>query len=168
MDVTYRQLNRKDEPELRKLVDIVHAGLKDEQYFFKYNDQEYNDMWIKDFVIGAFHPMDGLVGFNLLVIDKECCEMDGVMILPKYRGSKIMLEMSMLLIKHALKIGAKEIITKIHPENTDAVHMPPKIGFVPVGGLQEIKGDRQVLERYVLFKLNLDSNEKIKRFFDKH
>ena len=133
MNITYRQLNRADENDMRKLVDIVHAGLEDDQFFFKYNDQEYNDMWTKDFVIGAFDLADGLVGFNLLVIEKDYCDMDGIMILPRYRNTRIMQEMCKHLIEHAIKIGAKKIIAKIHPDNKNIINSPEKAGFVSLG-----------------------------------
>jgi len=133
MDIKYRQLGPADESQFRELVDIVHAGLENEQFFFKYTDQEYDDMLTRHFVIGAFDAKDRLVGFNVMLLEKEYCEMDGIMLLSEYRGARgIAIKMYEKCIAHATKIGAKKIIAKIHPDNKNIIRSPEKAGFVPI------------------------------------
>lgn len=152
--ITYRKLTKNDESELRKIVDIVHATLEDDEFFFKYTDEEYNYMWTRDFVIGAFHSNDGLIGFNLLVIYKDFCDLDGVMVLPKYRNEGIAMEMNNLLIQHAKKIGAKKIIVKIHPNNKASIGFPSKMGFKPRNKNAEITPEGHLRK---IFELNIQN-----------
>jgi ribosomal protein S18 acetylase RimI-like enzyme len=119
MDMSCRQLLKTDEPALRALVGTVHAGLKDSAYFYKYTDAEYADMWRKDYVIDVFDNITKLIGFSLLVIEPEFCDMDGVMVLSEYRRRGIATDMNNRLIEHAKKIKSPKITICIHPENQE-------------------------------------------------
>ncbi|MCL2339061.1 MAG: GNAT family N-acetyltransferase [Proteobacteria bacterium] len=72
-----------------------------------------------------------MIGFGVMLITPDHCEMDGAMVLPEYRNQGIQTRMNELRIAHARQIGAKKIIVKIHPECVASIRACEKVGFVP-------------------------------------
>ena len=128
MAITYKQLDWSHKPEWQKMTEAICAGLENKDIFYPYSEEEYEIMLNKGFVIGAFEG-GALIGFNVLLIKEDYCELDGVMVLQEYRRQGLQKKMDEICVNHAKKIGAKKIIVKIHPDNFSNVACE-EIGFV--------------------------------------
>lgn len=101
-NLTYKEIEKKDEKQLRDLIKIILEGLENPQFFIPYEDWELEQLYDKSYapLHGAYDD-EKLVGMAQLYIRQEflqeyidilglngykVCELGGNLVLPEYRG----------------------------------------------------------------------------------
>lgn len=144
-NLIYKEIEKKDEKQLRELIDIVIKGLPNPKYFISYEEWELEAMFDKTYapLYGAYDG-EKLVGMSQLYVKEEfleeyinildlnghkVCEIGGNLVLPEYRGQGIIYELMKLLVKLAKDMGFEYIISMAHPDNIASKKSLMKIGL---------------------------------------
>ena len=105
-DLIYKEIEKKDEKQLRNLIKTVLGGLENPQFFIPYADWELEQLYDKSYApLHGAYDGDKLVGMAQLYIRQDflqeyidildlngykVCELGGNLVLPEYRGNGIM------------------------------------------------------------------------------
>ena len=129
-DLVFKKIEKNDEKQLRKLIDKVLDNLENPNFFIKFEEWELESMYDESYALlhGAY---DGnkLVGMSQLYVkqdllkeyiyilglnDYKVCEFGGNLVLPEYRGRRIMKNLVKVQIELAKQMGFDYIIWMTH------------------------------------------------------
>ena len=144
-DLIYKEIEKKDEKQLRDLIKIVLGGLENSQFFIPYADWELEQLYDKSYApLHGAYDGEKLVGMAQLYIREDfleeyinllglkgykVCELGGNLVLPEYRGQGIMYELIKLQAKLAKDMEFDYIISMAHPENIGSKKTLMKLGL---------------------------------------
>lgn len=144
-NLTYKEIEKKDEKQLRDLIKIVLEGLENPQFFIPYEDWELEQLYDKSYApLHGAYDGEKLVGMAQLYIRQDflqeyidilglngykVCELGGNLVLPEYRGQGIMYELIKLQANLAKDMGFDYIISMAHPDNIGSKKSLMKLGL---------------------------------------
>lgn len=132
-NIVYKKIGKKDENQLRNLIDIVLRKLERPEFFIPFTETEIVDMFDenKTVIYGAYDN-EKLVGTAQIYLDEEyvkdikkmlsienakALELGGYLVLSNYRNQGIMKNLQNKLIIEAKTRNFKHIIITAHPDN---------------------------------------------------
>ena len=132
-NLTYKEINKEDEKQLRDLIKIVLDGLENPQFFIPYEKWELEQIFDKSYApLHGAYDGEKLVGMAQLYVKEDflkeykeilglqsfrVCELGGNLVLPEYRGKGIMYALIKLQAELAKDMGFDYVISMAHPEN---------------------------------------------------
>lgn len=141
----FKEIEKKDEKQLRNLIKTVLEGLENPQFFIPYADWELEELYDKTYApLHGAYDGEKLVGMAQLYIREDflkeyidilglngykVCELGGNLVLPEYRGQGIMYELINLQSKLAKNMGFDYIISMAHPDNIGSKKALMKLGL---------------------------------------
>ena len=144
-DLIFKEIEKKDEEQLRSLIKIVLGGLENPAYFIPYADWELEQLYDKSYApLHGAYDGDKLVGMAQLYIRQDflqeyidkmgltgykVCELGGNLVLPEYRGKGIMYELIKIQAELAKEMGFDYIISMAHPDNIGSKKTLMKLGL---------------------------------------
>lgn len=144
-DIVLKEIEKKDEKQLRSLIKTVLANLENSQYFIPYADWELEQLYDKSYApLHGAYDGEKLVGMAQLYIRQDflqeyidilslngykVCELGGNLVLPEYRGRGIMYELIKLQTALAKKMGFDYVISMAHPDNIGSKKALEKLGL---------------------------------------
>jgi len=144
-ELEYRKIDKKDEQQVRDLINIVLGGLERKEYFIPYEEWELNSLFDENYApLHGAYDGNKLVGMAQLYVDQEMlkefkevlgiaeykvCELGGDLVLPEYRGRGIMGSLIKMQYELARKLGYDYIISMAHPDNTGSLKALQKVGL---------------------------------------
>lgn len=144
-NLIFKEIEKKDEKQLRDLIKIVLEGLENPQFFIPYEEWELEQLYDKTYApLHGAYDGDKLVGMAQLYIREDfleeyinvlglkgyrVCELGGNLVLPEYRGQGIMYELIKIQAKLAKDMGFDHIISMAHPDNIGSKKGLMKLGL---------------------------------------
>ena len=144
-DLVFKEIEKKDEKQLRELIKIVLDNLENPKYFIPYAEWELEQLYDKTYApLHGAYDGDKLVGMAQLYIRQDflaeyidvlglngnkVCELGGNLVLPEYRGRGIMYELIKLQTNLAKEMGFDYIISMAHPDNIGSKKALEKLGL---------------------------------------
>lgn len=144
-NLVFKEIEKKDEKQLRELIKTVLDGLENPQFFIPYADWELEQLYDKTYApLHGAYDGDKLVGMAQLYIRQDflaeyidvlglngykVCELGGNLVLPEYRGQGIMYELIRLQAKLAKEMGFDYLISMAHPDNEGSKRSLMKLGL---------------------------------------
>lgn len=141
----FKEIEKKDEQQLRNLIKTVLDGLDNPKYFIPYADWELEQLYDKTYApLHGAYDGEKLVGMAQLYIrqdflqeyidilglnDFKVCELGGNLVLPEYRGQGIMYDLIKLQADLAKDMGFDYIISMAHPDNIGSKKSLMKLGL---------------------------------------
>lgn len=144
-NLIFKEIERKDEKQLRNLIKTVLEGLENPKYFIPYADWELDELFNKEYApLHGAYDGEKLVGMAQLYVKEDflkeyidvlglngykVCELGGNLVLPEYRGQGIMYELIKIQAKLAKDMGFDYIISMAHPDNMGSKKSLMKLGL---------------------------------------
>lgn len=144
-NLIFKEIERKDEKQLRNLIKTVLEGLENPKYFIPYADWELDELYNKEYApLHGAYDGEKLVGMAQLYVKEDflkeyidilglngykVCELGGNLVLPEYRGQGIMYELIKIQAKLAKDMGFDYIISMAHPDNMGSKKSLMKLGL---------------------------------------
>ncbi len=144
-NLIYKEIEKKDEKQLKNLIKIVLEGLENPHFFIPYADWELEQLYDKSYAhLHGAYDGEKLVGMAQLYIRQDflqeyidilglngykVCELGGNLVLPEYRGQGIMYELIKLQANLAKDMGFDYIISMAHPYNIGSKKSLMKLGL---------------------------------------
>lgn len=144
-NLTYKEINKEDEKQLRDLIKIVLDGLENPQFFIPYEKWELEQIFDKSYApLHGAYDGEKLVGMAQLYVKEDflkeykeilglqsfrVCELGGNLVLPEYRGKGIMYALIKLQAELAKDMGFDYVISMAHPENLGSKKSLMKLGL---------------------------------------
>lgn len=144
-NLIFKEIERKDEKQLRNLIKTVLEGLENPKYFIPYADWELDELYNKKYApLHGAYDGEKLVGMAQLYVKEDflkeyidilglngykVCELGGNLVLPEYRGQGIMYELIKIQAKLAKDMGFDYIISMAHPDNMGSKKSLMKLGL---------------------------------------
>lgn len=141
----FKEIEKKDEKQLRNLIKTVLEGLENPQFFIPYAEWELEQLYDKSYApLHGAYDGEKLVGMAQLYIKEEfleeyvnvlnlngyrVCELGGNLVLPEYRKQGITYELMKLQAKLAKEMGFDYIISMAHPDNIGSKRALMKLGL---------------------------------------
>lgn len=145
MELVYKEIEKKDEAQLRNLIKTVLEGLENPEFFIPYEEWELEQLYDKTYApLHGAYDGEKLVGMAQLYIRQDflkeyievlglegykVCELGGNLVLPEYQGQGIMYQLIQLQAKLAKEMGFDYIISMAHPENIGSKKTLMKLGL---------------------------------------
>lgn len=145
MEIVFNKIEKKDEDQLRYVINEVLSNLDRKEFFIPYEEWEYEKMFDEEYapLLGAYDG-DKLIGMAQLYVDqdmlsefkevlglsdKKVCELGGNLILPEYRGKGLMFKMISIEYEWAKKLKFDYIMSMAHPDNIGSLKSLEKLGL---------------------------------------
>jgi len=144
-DLIYKEIEKKDEKQLRELISTVLGNLERPEFFIPYEEWELEQIFDKNYapLYGAYDG-DKLVGMAQLYVKREMlqefidvlglndykvCELGGNLVLPEYRGMGIMRKLIEMQAELARELGFDYVISMAHPDNIGSNKALQRLGL---------------------------------------
>jgi len=143
--IEYKKIDKKDEKQVRDLIDVVLGGLERKEFFIPYEEWELNSLFDENYApLHGAYDGDKLVAMAQLYVDqdmlkefkeeigisdKKVCELGGNLVLKEYRGMGIMTELHRIHYELAKKLGFDYVISMAHPDNPGSLRALEKAGL---------------------------------------
>ena len=145
MSLIFKEIEKKDEKQLRNLINTVLEGLENPQFFIPYAEWELENLYEKEYApLHGAYDGEKLVGMAQLYIKADfleeykevlglegckVCELGGNLVLPEYRGQGIMYTLIQMQAELAKELGFDYIISMAHPDNIGSKKALMKLGL---------------------------------------
>jgi RimJ/RimL family protein N-acetyltransferase len=139
-NIKFKQLDKTHLNDVRSLEDEIHSSLTDKDFWIKWTDKNYENLFDEYIIWGAFDN-EKLIAFISLK-DKEH---DGVMVHPKYQDKGIATALTNKLIQYVKIMGRDYITTVVHPRNKKSIHILEKTGFKKIRTCKGREGTPRIL-----------------------
>lgn len=163
-DFTFKEIERKDEKQLRKLIKTVLDNLENPQFFIPYAEWELEQLYDKSYapLYGAYDG-EKLVAMAQLYIREDflqeyinllglnnykVCELGGNLVLPEYRRKGIMHKLMKMQIELAKNMKFDYVISMAHPDNEASKRNLTKLGLKYVK--QEVVNEIYLRDIYIM------------------
>lgn len=144
-EIIYKKIDKKDEEQVKNLINIVLGGLERKEFFIPYSEWELERLFDESYapLHGAYID-DKLVGMAQLYVDQEMlkeyidvlgltgnrvCELGGDLVLPEYRGRGIMSNLIKLELDLAKELKFDYVISMAHPDNIGSNKALKRLGL---------------------------------------
>lgn len=144
-DLVFKKIEKKDEKQLRELINKVVDNLENPNFFIKFEEWELEKLYDESYALlhGAYDG-DKLVGMSQLYVRQDflkeyidilglnkykVCELGGNLVLPEYRGRGIMYRLDKMQMELAKQMGFDYIISMCHPDNISSKKTIMKLGL---------------------------------------
>lgn len=144
-NLVYKEIEKKDEKQLRKLITTVLDNLERTEFFIPYEEWELEQIFDKQYApLHGAYDGEKLVGIAQLYVKREMlqefidvlglneykvCELGGNLVLPEYRGMGIMGKLIEIQTNLAKELGFDYIISMAHPDNIGSNKALQKLGL---------------------------------------
>jgi len=145
INIEYKKIDKKDEQQVRDLINTVISGLEKKEFFIPYEEWELKRLFDEEYApLHGAYDGDKLVGMAQLYIDQEMlkefkevlkiadykvCELGGNLVLSEYRGMGITSNLQKMQYELGKELGFDYIISMAHPENIGSLKTLRKIGL---------------------------------------
>lgn len=144
-DLVFKKIEKKDEKQLRELINKVVDNLENPNFFIKFEEWELEKLYDESYALlhGAYDG-DKLVGMSQLYVRQDflkeyidilglnkykVCELGGNLVLPEYRGRGIMYRLDKMQMEIAKYMSFDYIISMCHPDNISSKKTIIKLGL---------------------------------------
>lgn len=144
-NLIYKEIEKKDEKQLRQLISTVLGNLERPEFFIPYEEWELEQIFDKNYApLHGAYDGDKLVGMAQLYVKREMlqefidvlglndykvCELGGNLVLPEYRGRGIIGNLFKIQIELAKELEFDYVISMAHPDNVASNRALQKIGL---------------------------------------
>lgn len=132
-NLIYKEIEKKDEKQMRELINAALLNLENPEFFIPFKDDDIENMFNKNKAItyGAYDNKKlvatGQLYFaeeyvkeikeKLCIENKKVSEFGGYLVLPNYRNQGIMRQIQEQLILEARKVNFEYAVITAHPDN---------------------------------------------------
>lgn len=165
--ITIRLCTEKDVKDIYDIQNIVIDNFKEEEkgYFLSFKESSYlrivNDPINDGEIYGAFYE-DKMIAWiflsvsnrmqeiksYILDIEGTCADIDGVIVLPEYRGNKLQKILVSYLEEQAIKKGISNIVAEVTFGNTYSLNNLEELGYKIKTWYQK----DETIKRHILLK----------------
>lgn len=144
-ELIYKEIEKKDEKQLRELISTVLGNLERPEFFIPYEEWELEQIFDKNYApLHGAYDGDKLVGMAQLYVKREMlqefidvlglndykvCELGGNLVLPEYRGMGIMRKLIEMQTELARELGFDYVISMAHPDNIGSNKALQRLGL---------------------------------------
>ena len=132
-NLVYKEIDKKDEKQLRELINNALQDLENSEFFIPFKDDDIENMFNKNKAItyGAYDNQKLVatgqlyleeeyvkeIKGKLCIANKKVSEFGGYLVLPNYRNQGIMRQIQERLTLEARKMNFEYAIITAHPDN---------------------------------------------------